>query len=190
MTCDVPAHWSRQSRAPCLDETPIEAGSRPCPSRSWWRGGLAPSGGSGALSDHEDALSEGGSAGYLFLERSDFSHERHKAWTHSRFKGTRPSEVFKRHFMTCFIDDAFGLQNIGALNEDLISYECDYPHSDTLWPEAPEHLWESIKHLTDKQVDKITHLNAMRFFNFDPFKHYKREELAVGSSRKRAVAEG
>jgi predicted TIM-barrel fold metal-dependent hydrolase len=134
------------------------------------------------------ALSEGG-IGWIpyFLERSDFSHERHKAWTHSRFKGTKPSEVFKKHFMTCFIDDAFGLQNIAALNEDLISYECDYPHSDTLWPEAPEYLWESIKHLTDQQIDKITHLNAMRFFSFDPFKHHKKEELTVGALRRKAA---
>jgi len=134
------------------------------------------------------ALSEGG-IGWIpyFLERSNFSHERHKAWTHSRFKGTSPSEVFKRHFMTCFIDDAFGLQNIEALNEDLISYECDYPHSDTLWPESPEHLWASIKHLSDQRIDKITHLNAMRFFNFDPFKHYKKEELTVGALRRKAA---
>ena len=59
------------------------------------------------------ALSEGG-IGWIpyFLERSDFSHERHKAWTHSRFEGTKPSEVFRKHFLTCFIDDAFGLQNL------------------------------------------------------------------------------
>ena len=59
------------------------------------------------------ALSEGG-IGWIpyFLERSDFSHERHKAWTHSRFEGTKPSEVFRQHFLTCFIDDAFGLKNL------------------------------------------------------------------------------
>ena len=61
------------------------------------------------------ALSEGG-IGWIpyFLERADFSHERHKAWTHSRFEGTKPSEVFRKHFLTCFIDDAFGLQNLRA----------------------------------------------------------------------------
>jgi predicted TIM-barrel fold metal-dependent hydrolase len=133
------------------------------------------------------ALSEG-SIGWVpyFLERSDFSHEQHKAWTHSRFKGAKPSEVFKRHFMTCFIDDEFGLQNLRFLNEDLVSYECDYPHSDCLWPKAPERLWETIKHLTPTQIEKITHLNAMKFFRFDPFKHHKKEDLTVGALRAKA----
>jgi predicted TIM-barrel fold metal-dependent hydrolase len=135
------------------------------------------------------ALSEGG-IGWIpyFLERSNFSHERHKAWTHSRFKGTRPSEVFRKHFLTCFIDDAFGLQNLAAIGEDMVAYECDYPHSDSLWPNVPETLWESVKHLTETQISKVTHLNAMRFFRFDPFAHYKPQELSVGTLRANAAA--
>jgi predicted TIM-barrel fold metal-dependent hydrolase len=135
------------------------------------------------------ALSEGG-IGWIpyFLERSDFSHERHKAWTHSRFEGTRPSEVFHKHFLTCFIDDAFGLQNLQAVGEDMVAYECDYPHSDSLWPNVPETLWESVKHLTGRQIDKVTHGNAMRFFRFDPFAHHAKRDLTVGSLRARAAA--
>jgi predicted TIM-barrel fold metal-dependent hydrolase len=136
------------------------------------------------------ALSEGG-IGWIpyFLERSDFSHERHKAWTHSRFKGTKPSEVFRRHFLTCFIDDAFGLQNLQAIGEDMVAYECDYPHSDSLWPNVPETLWDSVKHLSDAQINKVTHLNAMRFFGFTPFKQMKSADLTVGALRARAAAD-
>ena len=139
------------------------------------------------------ALSEG-SIGWVpyFLERSDFSHERHKAWTHStlNFKnGQKPSDVFKQHFMNCFIDDEFGLKNIDDIGEDMVAYECDYPHSDCLWPYAPERLWETVKKLTPAQIEKVTHKNAMRFFNFDPFKHHKREELTVGALRAKAKAE-
>ncbi|AXQ30729.1 amidohydrolase [Solimonas sp. K1W22B-7] len=137
------------------------------------------------------ALSEGG-IGWIpyFLERADFSHERHKAWTHSKFGVTKPSEIFRRHFLNCFIDDSFGLKNLDSLNEDLVAYECDYPHSDSLWPEVPEYLWKSVAHLTQAQIDKVTHLNAMRFFNFDPFKHHRREDLTVGALRARAAADG
>ena len=92
--------------------------------------------------------------------------------------------------MLCFIDDKFGLQNLRFLNEDLVSYECDYPHSDTLWPEVPENLWPSVKHLTTELIDKVTHKNAMKFWNFDLFKHHKREELTVGALRARAAAAG
>jgi predicted TIM-barrel fold metal-dependent hydrolase len=136
------------------------------------------------------ALSEGG-IGWIpyFLERANFSHERHKAWTHSPFGKAKPSEIFLRHFLTCFIDDAFGLKNLDALNEDLVSYECDYPHSDCLWPNVPETLWDSVKHLSELQINKVTHLNAMRFFNFDPFKLHKREDLTVGALRAKAAAD-
>jgi predicted TIM-barrel fold metal-dependent hydrolase len=136
------------------------------------------------------ALSEG-SIGWVpyFLERSDFAHSRHKAWTHSRFKGTRPSEVFKKHFLNCFIDDAFGLKNIDDIGEDMIAYECDYPHSDCLWPNSPELLWPTVKNLTPAQIEKVTHRNAMRFFRFDPFKHHKRGDLTVGRLRAKAAAD-
>jgi predicted TIM-barrel fold metal-dependent hydrolase len=139
------------------------------------------------------ALSEGG-IGWIpyFLERADFSHSRHKAWTHSdiAFKGGKPSDTFKKHFMCCFIDDAVGLQNLKYLNEDMVAYECDYPHSDTLWPEVPEYLWPTVKHLSDELIDKVTHENAMKFFNFDPFKHHEREDLTVGALRAKAKAAG
>lgn len=134
------------------------------------------------------ALSEGG-IGWIpyFLERSDYSHERHKAWTHSAFKNVKPSDVFRRHFLTCFIDDAFGLQNLDFVGEDMVAYECDYPHSDSLWPKAPEYLWDTVKHLSDELIDKVTHRNAMRFFNFDPFAHHEKAELTVGGLRAKAA---
>ena len=135
------------------------------------------------------ALSECG-LGWIpyFMERADFSHSRHKAWTNISFNGRKPSEVFQKHFMVCFIDDAFGLKNLEYVNEDMVAYECDYPHSDTLWPEVPEYLWKSIQHLTDTQINKISHQNAMRFFNFDPFKHRPKSELTVGALRAQASA--
>jgi predicted TIM-barrel fold metal-dependent hydrolase len=135
------------------------------------------------------ALSECG-LGWIpyFMERADFSHARHKAWTHCGFNGRKPSEVFLEHFMVCFIEDAFGLKNLDAVNEDMVAYECDYPHSDTLWPEVPERLWKTVKHLTDTQIDKVTHVNAMRFFNVDLFKHSKRRDLTVGTLRAKAAA--
>lgn len=138
------------------------------------------------------AISEG-SIGWVpyFMERADFSNWRHKAWTRSRFQNVKPSELVKRHFLHCFIDDKFGLQNLSAIGEDNVAYECDYPHSDSLWPEVPEYLWESIKHLSDAQIDKVTHGNAIRWFQHDSlFARYPREELTVGALRAKAKAKG
>lgn len=133
------------------------------------------------------ALSEGG-IGWVpyLLERADFTYKHHRAWTNSNFGELLPSELFKRNFITCFIDDQFGLQNTRFLNIDKITYECDYPHSDTLWPNAPEALWKSINHLNDEEINKITHLNAMREFNYDPFAVLKREDCTVGALREKA----
>ncbi|NND68597.1 MAG: amidohydrolase family protein [Halioglobus sp.] len=146
-----------------------------------------------ALQEHDlkIAMSEA-SIGWVpyFLERADFAHSRHKYWTHNHFGGMLPSERFKKHFMLCFIDDAYGLKNLDQLNEDMVAYECDYPHSDTLWPDCPEHLWEQCKHLTDEQINKITHVNAMRWFNFDPFKQQDKSALTVGALRAKAKADG
>jgi predicted TIM-barrel fold metal-dependent hydrolase len=147
-----------------------------------------------ALQDYPNmriALSEGG-IGWVpyFLERSDFSNWRHKAWTNSIYQDKKPSEVFRRHFLNCFIDDAFGLKNLQAIGEDMVAYECDYPHSDTLWPKVPEYLWESVKFLTEEQIDKVTHKNALRFFRFEPFKRFKREEVTVRALRAKAKTRG
>jgi predicted TIM-barrel fold metal-dependent hydrolase len=135
------------------------------------------------------AMSEGG-IGWIpyFLERVDFVHDHHKAWTHAAFQGVKPSELFKRHFLTCFIADKFGLKNLEDLNEDLVAFESDYPHSDSVWPRSADILWESVKQLTDVQIDKVTHRNAMNFFNFDPFAHYSRDRLTVGALRAEAAA--
>jgi predicted TIM-barrel fold metal-dependent hydrolase len=126
------------------------------------------------------------------MERADYSHEQHHVWTNSDnyFRGMKPSEVFRRHFTSCFIDDAYGLRNLDLIGEDNVCYEVDYPHSDAPWPNAPELLWKSIQRLTDAQIDKVTHLNAMRVYNFGMFSHFKRAELNVGALRAKAAAAG
>jgi len=127
-----------------------------------------------------------------FMERADFAHSRHQYWTNSIkvFGDLKPSDVFKRQFMVCFIDDEYGLHNLDFVNEDLVAFETDYPHSDTLWPHAPEHLWKTAKHLSDERINKVTHLNAMNFYNFDLFKHHSREEMTVGALRAQAARDG
>ncbi len=139
------------------------------------------------------ALSESGIGWIPYLmERADYSHEQHHVWTHSNqyYGDMKPSEVFRRHFSSCFIDDAYGLRNLDLIGEDNVCYEVDYPHSDAPWPNAPEILYRSLGPLTDNQIDKVTHLNAMRLYKFDMFKHHMREELTVGALRAKAKAAG
>jgi predicted TIM-barrel fold metal-dependent hydrolase len=116
------------------------------------------------------ALSEGG-IGWIpyFLERADFTYDHHHEWTFSDFGKERPSDVFKRHIICCFIDDQFGVKNLDYMNEDMVCYECDYPHSDTVWPNVPEYLWASVNAMESATIDKITHGNVMREYSFDAF---------------------
>jgi predicted TIM-barrel fold metal-dependent hydrolase len=126
------------------------------------------------------------------LERADFTHEQHSTWTHSKqyLSAAKPSDVWKRQFYSCFVDDAYGLRNLDLIGEDSVMYEIDYPHSDAQWPDAPEKLWPSLQVLTDEQIDKITHLNAMRVFKFPLFDMLPKEEVTVGALRKKAAAAG
>ena len=137
-----------------------------------------------------------GSIGWVpyLMERADFSNWRHGVWTKSRFQANhiKPSELMKRHFCHCFLWDPYGLKNLGEVGEDNVTYEVDYPHSDALFPDAAELLWKQIEgtSLTDEQIEKITHVNAMKWLRFDPFEHNRREDLTVGACHARAKAKG
>jgi predicted TIM-barrel fold metal-dependent hydrolase len=123
-----------------------------------------------------------GDVGWIpyFLWRAEHVHRVHSGWTQKTFpNGGSPSQVFKDHLVCCFISDPIGVQLIEHLNEDMICWESDYPHSDSSWPNCPEVTAEALAPLTDEQIDKITHLNAMRLFQFDPFSVRPREQCTA-----------
>lgn len=134
------------------------------------------------------ALSEGG-IGWIpyFLERADYVYKRHHSWTKQDFGKKLPSEVFAEQIVTCFIDDEFGVANRDRLNIDLITWECDYPHSDSTWPQSPESVARYLGDVPQDEIDKITHRNAMRIFQYDPFTHIKPQDATVGALRSQAT---
>ena len=129
------------------------------------------------------ALSEGG-IGWVpyFLERADYVYKHHHAWTHNSFGGRLPSDLFREHVVTCFIDDAAGVRNRDLIGLDTITWECDYPHSDSTWPNSPEILWKSLAGVPDDEIHAMTHRNVMRHFRYDPFKHVPKAQASVGSA--------
>ena len=133
------------------------------------------------------SLSEGG-IGWIpyFLERADFVQRHHGAWVRNNWGGKLPSEVFREHFLSCFIEDKFGCGVYDKVGEDIIAYECDYPHSDCTWPVVAEELWKNVKDLPEAVANKITHGNAFKFFNFDPIAILGRENCTVGALRAQA----
>jgi predicted TIM-barrel fold metal-dependent hydrolase len=139
--------------------------------------------------DLKIALSEGGT-GWIpyFLERADRTYEMHSTWTGQDFGGKLPSEVFREHFLTCFISDPVGVKLRHEIGIDNICWEADYPHSDSMWPGAPEQLHEVLQanSVRDDEVNKMTFENAMRWYHWDPFTHISREQATVGALRKAA----
>jgi predicted TIM-barrel fold metal-dependent hydrolase len=135
------------------------------------------------------ALSEGGT-GWIpyFLERADRTYEMHSTWTHQDFGDKLPSEVFREHFLTCFISDHVGIRLRHHIGIDNISWEADYPHSDSMWPSAPEQLWDVLNDysVSETDINKMTHENAMRWYSFDPFSRMSREDATVGALRRAA----
>ena len=139
--------------------------------------------------DLKIALSEGGT-GWIpyFLDRADRTYEMHSTWTGQDFGKQKPSDVFREHFLTCFISDPVGVELRDQIGIDNICWEADYPHSDSMWPDAPEALDEVLKKydVPDADINKMTYENAMRWYHFDPFKYIPKEQATIGSLRKSA----
>jgi len=138
--------------------------------------------------DIKFALSEGG-IGWIpyFLDRLDRTYDMHHLWTGQEFGDRMPSDVFREHFLTCFIADPVGVKLRHDIGIDNIAWECDYPHSDSSWPEAPEELAAVMVGVPDDEVNKITFENACRWYQFDPFAHRSREQATVGALRAEAA---
>ena len=130
------------------------------------------------------ALSEGGT-GWIpyWLERIDYTYQQHHYWTGQDFGGKLPSEVAREHFSFCFISDRNGIDDRHKIGVDSITWECDYPHSDSTWPTSPEALEKQFEGVPVDEVDKMSWQNAARVYQFDPFQHRTQEQCTVAALR-------
>ncbi|HEY7106717.1 MAG TPA: amidohydrolase family protein [Acidimicrobiia bacterium] len=136
------------------------------------------------------ALAEGAIGWYPYwLEKADFVYQHHHRWTGADFGGQLPSEVFRDRVLVCFIDDEVGLEMRHRIGIKNLSWECDYPHSDSTWPQAPEVLMKSFEAVgvPDDEIDLISWKNACDFYQFDPLAHRTRDECTVGALRAHAA---
>jgi predicted TIM-barrel fold metal-dependent hydrolase len=112
------------------------------------------------------SLAEGG-IGWVpyILERSDYTWDRHKYYQPIDFD-TRPSDLFRRHFWGCFIDDEHGLANRHSIGIDRIMMEIDFPHSDSNWPNSRKRAAEVLADVPDDEAEMIVETNARRMLRF------------------------
>jgi predicted TIM-barrel fold metal-dependent hydrolase len=122
---------------------------------------------SGILDRHRGikvAFSEGG-AGWVpyLLEQAEDIFANYRV----QIAGTRPPrEVFAEHMYVCVLRDNTAISSIGVIPEDNITWESDYPHDSTLFPNSRTMLEDSLRDVPDAIAIKIAETNARRLFAF------------------------
>ncbi len=100
------------------------------------------------------------------LERADRMWERHAGY--SGLDETLPSEIFRRNMYLCMIEEPICLKYRHDIGIDKIMWECDYPHTDTVWPESQASAREVFDQaqVPDDEIELIAHGNAERVFDW------------------------
>jgi predicted TIM-barrel fold metal-dependent hydrolase len=113
-------------------------------------------------------LAEGG-IGWMpwMLERADMTWERQRFWQPIN-QEIPPSELFRRHIWGCFIVDKTGVGLRHDIGIDKILWECDFPHSDSMWPNSRKILADAVRNVPDDEVHAIAELNARELFHLKP----------------------
>jgi predicted TIM-barrel fold metal-dependent hydrolase len=75
-----------------------------------------------------------------------------------------PSDVLRRNFWFCAIDDPSGIQQRHRFGVDHLLVESDYPHADSSWPDTQPQLAEHLAGVPADEVRKITWENASKLF--------------------------
>ncbi len=146
----------------------------------------------GAMMKYPDlkiAWSEAG-IGWIpfYLARCD-RHYTNQRWLGHDFKGKLPSDIFREHSLACYVTDPVALKVRQDIGIDIIAWECDYPHSDSIWPNAPEFVLDEMNNagVPDNEINKITWQNTTRFFGLEPFKHIAQADATVGALRAQST---
>ena len=88
-----------------------------------------------------------------------------------------PSNYMAGRVFGCFFEDDYGIANRDAIGIDQITFESDYPHQDSNWPDTHEYLTKVLAGLSDDEIHKIVRGNAIRMLDLEP-------ELAVGATKE------
>jgi predicted TIM-barrel fold metal-dependent hydrolase len=115
------------------------------------------------------AYSEG-QIGWLpyVLERVDDVWREHRAWGGVRdIVPEPPSTYFKRQVYGCFFRDKHGCDSLDVIGVDNVTFETDYPHTDSTWPETKQVAEKMMADLDDDVVYKIVRGNAIRMLELD-----------------------
>ena len=101
------------------------------------------------------------------IERADDVWRQHGAWAQGPKLPEPPSTYYRRHVIGCFFRDDHGLHSLEEIGVDNVTFETDYPHSDSTWPDTKQIATDMFAHLDDETVYKICRGNAIAAFSLD-----------------------
>ena len=102
------------------------------------------------------------------LERADDVWMEHRAWGGVRdLVPEPPSTYYYRQVFGCFFRDNHGLQSLEKVGVDNVTFETDYPHTDSTWPHTLEVAEKMFAGLDDEAIYKIARGNAIRMLHLD-----------------------
>ena len=67
----------------------------------------------------------------------------------------------------CFFDDEVGLEMLERVGVSNVTFETDYPHSDSTWPHTKEVAQKLMGHLPDDVIRKLVRGNAIEMLSLD-----------------------
>lgn len=113
-------------------------------------------------------LSEGG-LGWVAGLIDRFDHMSRYSEMYGTWNGIAetPTEVFKRNFWFCAIDDPSSFLQTDVIGIDNIMVESDYPHADTTWPTTQQKLHVQVARLSAPAIERVTWRNAAELFSID-----------------------
>ncbi|HVA09043.1 MAG TPA: amidohydrolase family protein [Acidimicrobiales bacterium] len=113
------------------------------------------------------AMSEGGIGWVpMLMDRVDYVLQHSASGTESNAWPSEllPSEVLRRSFWFCSIDDPSSVPLRDVIGTSHIMVESDYPHADSSWPDTQRVLTDTWGHIPDDELRAIAAGNASGLF--------------------------
>ena len=100
------------------------------------------------------------------LERADTVWKEHRAWGGVKdIVPEPPSTYYYRNVFGCFFRDHHGVDSLDKVGVDNVTFETDYPHTDSTWPDTKAVATELMEGVDDDAVYKIMRGNAIRMLD-------------------------
>jgi predicted TIM-barrel fold metal-dependent hydrolase len=103
------------------------------------------------------------------LERIDDVWEDNQGWAQTKQIPEPPSAYFHRNMWMCFFKDQTGIDMRDKIGIDRITFETDYPHSDSTWPDTQAVAARLFDGLNDHEIYRIVRGNAIDLFALEGF---------------------